>query len=93
MAPITLAKHCPLTKHQVNNKQALFPRKFINLKLFFKAKKDEAIKFYQLGIEEFLLGLEIKLLGDNKQRGVHIQEKMESNLNMALERVQELSNY
>lgn len=54
--------------------------------------KTEAINFYQLGIEEFLLGLNLKLSGDNKERGVHIQEKMESNLTMALERVQELKH-
>lgn len=48
--------------------------------------------YYQLGIEEFLIGLGIKLSGETKTRGEHIQEKMESNLQMALERVQELSN-
>ncbi|CAF0772037.1 unnamed protein product [Brachionus calyciflorus] len=50
-------------------------------------KKDEAIKFYQLGIEEFLMGLNIKLNGENKERGIHIQEKMENNLTMALDRI------
>ena len=54
---------------------------------------NEAIKLYKLGIEEFLLGLNIKLEGDGIERGLRIQEKMESNLKMALQRVEELSIY
>jgi len=53
--------------------------------------KDEAIKSYRLGIEDFLHGLNIKLKGESQERSKHIQDKMESNLRMALERVEELS--
>lgn len=52
--------------------------------------KDEAVSFYKRGIEEFLLGLSITIKGDSRERGCHIQDKMESNLNMALDRVEEL---
>lgn len=52
--------------------------------------KDEAVSFYKRGIEEFLLGLSITIKGDSTERGCHIQDKMESNLNMALDRVEEL---
>lgn len=38
-----------------------------------------------------MLGLNIKLNGDNITRGISIQEKMESNLIMAIERVDELN--
>lgn len=55
-------------------------------------KKNEAIEYYKLGIEEFLLGLTIKLDGEEAQRGCRMQEKMESNLNMALERVEFLNH-
>jgi hypothetical protein len=48
---------------------------------------------YKLGIEEFLLGLNIKLEGEGVERGARVQEKMESNLKMALQRVEELSKY
>lgn len=53
--------------------------------------KEEAIKLYRLGIEDFLLGLNIKLNAECQERSRHIQEKMESNLHMALERIEELS--
>jgi hypothetical protein len=61
--------------------------------LILLGKKDEAINFYTLGIEEYLLGLSIKLTGeaDAKERGLRIQEKMQSNLGMALERIENLS--
>jgi len=44
-----------------------------------------------LGIEEFLLGLNLQLGKDELERGLRIQEKMETNLEMALERVKDLS--
>jgi hypothetical protein len=55
------------------------------------AKKDEAIEYYKLGIEEFFLGLSVNLGKDELERGLRIQEKMETNLKMALERVRDLS--
>lgn len=54
-------------------------------------KKDEAIKYYQLGMEEFMHGIKIQLDSANNSRGLSIQEKMESNLMMAIERVEELN--
>lgn len=56
------------------------------------SSKDEAISLYKLGIEQFLKGLSIRLKGQSVERGIHIQDKMESNLNMAMSRVQELNN-
>lgn len=56
------------------------------------SNKEDAINSYKLGIEEFLMGLSIKLKGDSIERGIHIQDKMESNLNMAFERVEELNH-
>lgn len=53
--------------------------------------KEEAINYYKLGIEEFILGLGIQLVGEDKERWAHLQEKMEGNLTMALERVEVLS--
>ena len=55
--------------------------------------KNEAIDLYRLGIEEFLMGLGVQLRGDSVEKGKHIQEKMESNLAMALERVEALSKH
>ena len=66
----------------------------MSLYLFNLAKKDEAIEYYKLGIEEFFLGLSVNLDKDGKdelERGLRIQEKMETNLKMALERVKDLS--
>ena len=54
-------------------------------------KTDEAVNYYKLGVEEFLLGLAITVQGAEAERGLRIQEKMESNLKMALERVEILS--
>lgn len=54
--------------------------------------KNDAIDLYKLGIEEFLRGLNVQLIGSSVERGMRIQEKMESNLAMALERVEALSN-
>ncbi len=62
------------------------------LSIFWLDNKDEAVNFYKRGIEEFLSGLSITIKGDSSERGLHIQDKMESNLNMALNRVEELSN-
>ena len=53
--------------------------------------KDDAIKNYKLGIEELMLGMAIDLKGDDVERGKRIQDKMESNLMMAIDRVHELS--
>ena len=58
--------------------------------LLKKARKEDAINFYKLGIEEFMLGLNVKIDPQNNTRGISIQEKMESNLMMAIERVDEL---
>jgi hypothetical protein len=63
------------------------------IKILIKEYKDEAINYYKLGIEEFLEGLQIKLENSEAERGNRIQEKMESNLKMALERVEVLSKY
>ena len=60
-------------------------------RLLWTEKKDEAVNYYKLGIEEFLLGLSIKVEGAEAERGLRIQDKMESNLKMALERVEVLS--
>lgn len=54
-------------------------------------KKEEAINYYKLGIDEFMKGLDIRLDDDDQSRLAHIQEKMESNMMMALERVNVLS--
>jgi spastin len=46
-----------------------------------------------LGIEEFLLGLSIQLAkGEEMNRGVRIQDKMESNLQMAIDRCDNLNH-
>jgi hypothetical protein len=58
--------------------------------LLIKDRKEDAINCYKLGIEEFMLGLNVKI-DQNNARGISIQEKMESNLTMAIERVEELS--
>ena len=58
--------------------------------LLIKDRKEDAINYYKLGIEEFMLGLNVKI-DQNNARGISIQEKMESNLTMAIERVEELS--
>jgi hypothetical protein len=39
------------------------------------------------------MGLGVQLRGDSVEKGKHIQEKMESNLAMALERVEALSKH
>lgn len=58
----------------------------------WKEKKDEAIDYYKLGIEEFLSGLSIKLEpGEENDKYRRIQEKMESNMMMAIERIGALS--
>lgn len=59
--------------------------------IFFKENKDEAIKIYKLGIEEFIKGLDIDLDDEDQGRLANIQEKMRGNMVMALERVEELS--
>lgn len=81
-------------------KQALLSIRWVMLWLFNRLpiyyhqdNKDEAVSFYKRGIEEFLQGLSITIKGDSRERGCHIQDKMESNLNMALDRVEELSNW
>ena len=55
------------------------------------------MRYYKQGIEEFLLGLAINLSAgagsSDIERGINIQEKMENNLRMALERVETLSNH
>jgi hypothetical protein len=67
--------------------------KIINLiYILDNENKKEASRLYELGINEFLLGLSIKLKGDDIERAKNIQDKMESNLKKALERVTELSN-
>jgi len=53
--------------------------------------KDEAIKIYKLGIEEFIKGLDIDLDDEDQGRLANIQEKMRGNMVMALERVEELT--
>lgn len=53
-------------------------------------RKEDAINYYKLGIEEFMLGLNVNIDPQNNTRGASIQEKMESNLMMAIERVDEL---
>jgi spastin len=50
-------------------------------------KNDEAIKYYMLGIEEFLQGLSIQLANDDEmERNSRIQDKMEGNLQNAVDR-------
>ena len=46
-----------------------------------------------MGIEEYIVGLAIKLTGDHEatERGRRVQEKMKTNLIHAMERVQDLS--
>ena len=39
------------------------------------------------------MGLAIRVTGDDAERGLHIQERMESNLKMALERAEVLSMF
>lgn len=72
-----------------------FNQVFLNF--IYKDDKDEAVRYYKQGIEEFLLGLAINLStgagSSDIERGIHIQEKMENNLRMALERVETLSNH
>ena len=59
--------------------------------LLIKDRKEDAINYYNLGIEEFMQGLNVKIDAKNNARGISIQEKMESNLTMAIERVEELN--
>ncbi len=55
--------------------------------LLFLDRKAEAINFYKLGVEEFLKGLDIKLDEEDQVKLAHIQDKMETNLAMAIDRI------
>lgn len=60
--------------------------------MLIQDKKDEAIRLYKLGIEEFLSGLSIQFESTTEhEKYQRIQEKMKSNMMMAIERIGELS--
>lgn len=76
---------------QVNLNLSLF-HKLNRRILFFLEKKEKAVELYKLGIEEFLSGLSIRFDNVNElEKYQRIQEKMETNMMMAIERVGVLS--
>jgi hypothetical protein len=59
-----------------------------------KDTKNQAAQYYHLAIEEIFNGLNVKLENDDRamvEYGLNIQEKLKSDLMMALERVENLS--